>query len=213
MIKINRSQSLAARLSLWIVSLGALIFIAVLTSNYFLSRFFLEDYVADLAKTKTSSTVAKIETIFNSVEANANSLAAVISTSDVTENQIHQMINAFIKTNADIFGMTVALEPNTLIDSVADFSPYYYRKENKIAFSDLANESYNYKNWAWYSEAKMTQTAVWSEPYLDEGGGNTLMSTYSTPIYLSDNKTFAGIATADIELSWVDKIVKDIHIG
>jgi len=213
MIKINRSQSLAARLSLWIVSLGALIFIAVLTSNYFLSRFLLEDYVADLAKTKTSSTVAKIETIFNTVEANANSLAAVISTSDVTENQIHQMINAFIKTNADIFGMTVALEPNTLIDSVADFSPYYYRKENKIAFSDLADESYNYKNWAWYNEPKMTQTAVWSEPYLDEGGGNILMSTYSTPIYLSDNKTFAGIATADIELSWLDKIVKDIHIG
>ena len=209
----NRFQSLAARLSLWIISLGALIFIAVLATNYFLSRFLLEDYVADLAKTTNSSTVAKIETIFNTVEANTDSLAAVISTSDVTKNQVQQMIKAFLKTNADIFGMTVALEPNTLIDSADDFSPYYYKKENKIIFSDLANENYNYKNWAWYSEPKKTMTPVWSEPYLDEGGGNVLMTTYSSPIYLSDDKTFAGIATADIELSWLDKIVKDIHIG
>ena len=86
----NRFQSLAARLSLWIISLGALIFISVLATNYFLSRFLLEDYVADLAKTTTTSTVGKIETIFNSVEANTNSLAAVISTSDVTKNQVHQ---------------------------------------------------------------------------------------------------------------------------
>ncbi len=206
-------QSLAGRLSLWIISLGAFIFIAVLSANYFLSRFLLEDYVADLAKTTTSSTVGKIETIFNTVEANANSLAAVISTSDVTENQIHQMIKAFIKTNADIFGMTVALEPNILIDSAGGFSPYYYKKEHKIVFSDLADENYNYKNWAWYSEPKKINAPVWSEPYLDEGGGNILMTTYSTPIYLSDKKTFAGIATADIELSWLDKIVKDIHIG
>ena len=206
-------QSLAGRLSLWIISSGALIFIAVLSTNYFLSRFLLEDYVADLAKTTTSSTAGEIETIFNAIEANANSLAAVISTSDVTENQIHQMIKAFVKTNADIFGMAVALEPNTLIDSVANFSPYYYKKENKIVFSDLADENYNYKNWAWYSEAKAIKAPVWSEPYLDDGGGNVLMTTYSSPIYLSDKKIFAGIATADIELSWLDKIVKNIHIG
>ena len=96
-------QSLAGRLSLWIISLGAFIFIAVLSANYFLSRFLLEDYVADLAKTTTSSTVGKIETIFNTVEANTNSLATVISTSDVTENQIHQMIKAFIKKPMRIF--------------------------------------------------------------------------------------------------------------
>jgi len=209
----NHSKSLATHLSLWIISLGTLIFIAVLSTNYFLSRFLLEDYVSDLAKTKTSSTVRKIETTFNTVSSNADSLASVISTSDITEKQIHQTINAFLKTNTDIFGMTVALEPHTLIDSIGDFSPYYYRKENGIAFSDLADSNYQYKNWAWYSEPKKRNTPVWSEPYLDEGGGNVLMTTYSTPIYLADNKTFAGIATADIELLWLDEVTKELKIG
>lgn len=209
----NRSHSLAAHLSLWIISLGALIFIAVLSTNYFLSRFLLEDYVSDLAKTKTSSTVRKIETTFNTVSSNADALAAVIASSDVTERQIHQTIKAFLNTNMDIFGMTVALEPQTLIGSIGDFSPYFYRKDNSIAFSDLASSNYQYKNWAWYSEPKKLNTAVWSEPYLDEGGGNVLMTTYSTPIYLADGKTFAGIATADIELEWLDEIIRELKIG
>ena len=209
----NRSHSLAAHLSLWIISLGALIFIAVLSTNYFLSRFLLEDYVSDLAKTKTSSTVRKIETTFNTVSSNADALAAVIASSDVTERQIHQTIKAFLNTNMDIFGMTVALEPQTLIGSIGDFSPYFYRKDNSIAFSDLASSNYQYKNWAWYSEPKKLNTAVWSEPYLDKGGGNVLMTTYSTPIYLADGKTFAGIATADIELEWLDEIIRELKIG
>lgn len=212
-MKDNQRQSLAAHLSLWIASLGTLIFLAVLSTNYFLSRFLLEDYVSDLARTKTSSTVRKIETTFNTVSSNADSLASVISTSNVTEKQVHQTINAFLNTNPDIFGITVALEPHTLFEDIGDFSPYYYRKENEIAFSDLANSSYQYKNWPWYSEPKKLNAPVWSEPYLDEGGGNILMTTYSTPIYLTNNKSFAGIATADIKLSWLDKITKELKIG
>jgi sigma-B regulation protein RsbU (phosphoserine phosphatase) len=212
-MKSNHFQSLATRLSLWIISLGAIIFIAVLSTNHNLSRLLLDEYVEDIAKTAASSTVRKIETLFNTVSSNADSLASVISKSDVTEKQIHQTIKAFLKTNSDIFGMAVALEPDTLIDSLGDYSPYYYRKENSIAFSDLADSSYQYKTWPWYSEPKKLNAPVWSAPYLDEGGGNVLMTTYSTPIYLSDNNTFAGIATADIKLKWLDKIVKNIDVG
>ena len=209
----RRFQSLASRLSLWIISLGALIFIAVLSTNYFLSRLLLEDYVEDIAQTTASSTVRKIETLFNTVSANADSLAAVISTSNVSEKQIHQTIKAFLNTNTAIYGMTVALEPNTLITSLGDFSPYYYRKNSNIAFADLADSSYQYKKRDWYTKPKSLNSPVWSEPYLDEGGGDVLMTTYSTPIYLDDKKSFAGVATADIRLSWLDEIVKGIHIG
>jgi sigma-B regulation protein RsbU (phosphoserine phosphatase) len=212
-MKSHRYHSLAARLSLWIVSLGAIIFISVLSTNYFLSRLLLEDYVSDLAVTTTSSTIRKIETRLQTVSSNADSLAAVIANADVSEKQIHQAINAILDTNPTIFGMTVALEPHVLIDSLGDFSPYYYRKENSIAFSDLADSQYQYRNRPWYSESKTSNAMVWSEPYLDAGGGNIFMVTYSTPIHLADGKTFAGVATADINLILLDEIVKQIKIG
>ena len=209
----NRFQSLAARLSLWIVSLGTIIFVAVLSTNYFLSRILLEEYVEDLAKTTAASTERKIGTIFNAVEISADSLASIVSASEITGKQIHQNIKAFINNNASIFGMTVALEPHSLIESIGDFSPYYYRNENNLVFSDLAKKTYNYQTWPWYTEPKKTNAPVWSEPYYDEGGGNVLMITYSTPVYREDKKTFAGIATADIQLSWLDEIINEMNIG
>jgi len=208
-----RFNSLAARLSLWIISLGTFIFIAVIATNHLFSRELLEQHVSDLAKSTTTTTVQKIEAIFHRIETSTDALAAVVSSANVNETQIHPIITSFIQSEANIFGMTVALEPNTLIDALGDFSPYYFKQKETIAFSDLASGNYRYQDWPWYRNVKQHNAASWSEPYLDEGGGNVLMTTYSTPIHLSDNKTFAGVATADIKLSWLDKIVNEIHIG
>ena len=212
-MKINRLQSLAAHLSLWIVSLGTLIFIAVLGTNYYLSLRLLEDGVEDITKEKALSTVREIETVFSAAAISANSLSSIISTSGTSDLQIHQTIKSVINANTSIYGMTVALEPHTLINSLGDYSPYYYGEKNRLAFSDLAANNYNYKTKPWYSKPKQTNKPVWSEPYFDEGGGDVRMITYSTPIYLPDNKTFAGIATADIKLNFLDKIINEAKIG
>jgi len=212
-MKINQLQSLAAHLSLWIVSLGTLIFIAVLGTNYYLSLRLLEDGVEDITKEKALSTVREIETVFSAAAISANSLSSIISTSGTSDLQIHQTIKSVINANTSIYGMTVALEPHTLINSLGDYSPYYYGEKNRLAFSDLAANNYNYKTKPWYTKPKQTNKPVWSEPYFDEGGGDVRMITYSTPIYLPDNKTFAGIATADIKLNFLDKIINEAKIG
>lgn len=213
MIKINRFKSLATHLSLWIVSLAALIFIAILAANYYLSLELLEDDIKDLTKEKAISTVREVETIFSSAATSADSLSSIVSTAGITETQIHQTIKAIVNTSDSIFGMTVALEPQVLIKSLGDYSPYYYGEKKNLSFSDLSKNNYNYKNKPWYSEAKQLNKPVWSPPYFDEGGGNVLMITYSTPIYLPDGKTFAGIATADIRLEFLAEIIKGAKIG
>ena len=219
---LRRFISLDSYLSLWIVSLGALIFIAVLSANYFLSRLLLEDYVSELAQTTTTSTVKKIETKLDIVSTSADALASVVSSTGISQLQVHKAIKAFLDANGQIFGMTVALEPGTLFEKSGDFSPYYFRKDDGIAYADLADKDYQYQSWPWYTEPKRLKASVWSEPYLDEGGGDVTMTTYSTPIYIDNNKDnkhadkdekiFAGIATADIELLWLDEVVKSIKV-
>jgi sigma-B regulation protein RsbU (phosphoserine phosphatase) len=216
--KKRRSKSLSAYLSFWIISLGAIIFIAVITTNYFLSRFLLEDYVSELARTTTTSTVNKLETKLDIVSTSADALASVVSSTEISPQQVHKAIKAFLDANGQIFGMTVALEPGVLFEIPGDFSPYYYRKDDSTAYADLAGEDYQYQTWPWYTEPKRLKASIWSEPYLDEGGSNVTMTTYSTPIYIdskhadNDEKKFAGIATADIELLWLDEVVKNIKV-
>ncbi len=212
-MKANNYLSLASRLSRWIIPLGALILIAILSANYFLSRLLLDYYVEDLTTATATSTVRKIETIFNSVAISASTLASTVTTTRATDNQTHQMLKAFIQANNSIFGMTVALQPHTLHKSLAAYSPYYYRDNKTLAYSDLASDSYNYLTQSWYTKPKQLNAPLWSEPYFDEGGGSVQMITYSAPIYLPDGKTFAGIATADIRLSWLDEIIQEMKIG
>ncbi len=231
----NKSfQTLASRLSLWIISVSAAIFLTVLSSNYFLSRQLLEEYVSELAKTTAASTAQKLETTFQNVAGKADSLASVVTSDEMTQPRIHETLKAFLRTSPEIFGMTVALEPETLIPDQKEFSPYYYRplkpdnntndyNPNEFLFSDLASGDYQYRSWPWYRDVKKSGQATWSEPYLDTGGGNVLMTTYATPIYLhrkskdlaigATGKIFAGVATADIELDWLDDTVKKIKIG
>ncbi|MBL4712714.1 MAG: hypothetical protein JKX75_09525, partial [Gammaproteobacteria bacterium] len=206
-------KSLAAHLSLWIVSLSALIFIVVLSTNYLLSRQLLENYVEQLAKETTLSTVQKVDTVLHSVSTSADSLAAVVTIPDISKKHIRQMTKAFVDNNVEIFGMTVALESGAVAGATGGFAPYYYKKDGAIAYADLSSGSYDYKNQLWYSNTRKANSAIWSEPYVDDGGGNVHMATYSTPIYLKDGKSFAGVATADIKLSWLDEIIQKSKIG
>jgi len=211
-LKNKRFRSLATRLSFGITILGTVVFVSVLSVNYFLSRNLLEEYVGELARTTASSTVKEIETVFSSVATSADSLAAIVTRTDISKQQIQDSIRAFLKINPDIYGMTVALEPGVLHAGIGEFSPYYYRKGNALNYADLAADDYRYLMWDWYNTPKSSNKAAWSEPYFDEGGGNTLMTTYSTPLQVGDQRKFAGVATADISLGWLQKLVENIHI-
>ncbi|MBE9567390.1 MAG: SpoIIE family protein phosphatase [Proteobacteria bacterium] len=209
----RRFQSLSSRLSLWIIAFVSLITITVLAYNHHMSRDLLEKYVEQLAIKTTTSTVQDIETVLHAVSSNADSLAAIIPSPDITEEHIRQILEAFVKTNSEIFGMAVALEPGVLNKTTGDFSPYFYKKDKTIAYKDLSDETYQYKNWPWYKDTKTGNRSTWSEPYVDTGGGDVHMVTYSTPVHLEDGKTFAGVATADIQLSWLDEVIKNSKIG
>ena len=209
----QRFHSLASRISLSIALLGTLVFIAVIGTNYLVSRGLIEDYIAGLARTTASSTAAAIESIFNGVAGNADALAEITSQAGFNEPLIHDSIKAFLKTNPDIYGSTVALEPGQLAETVGEFSPYYFQSDTGLGYSDLASENYQYLTWDWYTVPKIRQHAVWSEPYYDEGGGNVLMITYSTLIKTPADNRFAGIATTDIALGWLQQLVEQIRIG
>jgi len=212
-MKIQYPQQLATHLSLWIILSCIVIFVVVLATNYFLSRYLLEDYVERLANKTVDSTVQNVDTVLHSISSNTDSLAAQLSEPDITRKHIQQMIKVLVLNNRDIFGMTVALEPRTLNRDDNPFASYYFRNGNAINYTDLAETSYRYLNWRWYHNIKESNTAAWSEPYIDNGGADAHTVTYSTPILFAGGTTFAGVAKVDIKLSWLDAIIQRSKIG
>jgi sigma-B regulation protein RsbU (phosphoserine phosphatase) len=95
------------------------------------------------------------------------------------------------------------------------YAPYYYKKDGKLAFVNLADVDYQYQYWDWYQIPKMLGKPSWSEPFFDKGAGNIVMATYSVPFYKTvDGKpVLEGIATVDISLEWLQKTVSNLKVG
>jgi len=210
-MKQRRFQTFSARLNLWILALGSLVFLSVLSVNYYLSRQLLEEYVRDLAISTINTAVSNIEAVLLSVSDSADTLALQVKANGFQEQNTLNSIQTSILANPDVYGMTVALEPGIIDGAVAGFAPYYYRKDDELEYADLSDKGYDYRQWDWYTRPFSNGKASWSEPYTDDGGGNTQMTTYSTPI-IEQGKVI-GVATADLELSWLHSLVEAINIG
>ena len=124
------------------------------------------------------------------------------------------VLEKMVAGTPEIFGSTVAFEPYGHNNQSYFFAPYYSKTKEGLKLSYLGKE-YNYFLMDWYSIPRETGRPVWSEPYYDEGGGNIVMSTFSAPFYKTagGEQKFAGVATADISLEWLQDIVSGLSIS
>ncbi|MDB6171902.1 MAG: hypothetical protein JWL59_1213 [Chthoniobacteraceae bacterium] len=128
-----------------------------------------------------------------------------------TEAKVESYLCEVLKRNREIFGSCLAFEPHGFNPEKRWYAPYYYWKDEQPEFVQLGNPGYDYFHWEWYWAPKESGTAHWSEPYFDEGGGNTIMTTYSVP-FRRDGK-FWGIATIDIAMSQLIERASRIQVG
>ena len=110
-----------------------------------------------------------------------------------------------VEDNPTVMGSTVALVPNYSRRHPL-YSPYAYRDGDKILTKSLATPEYNYPAQPWFTRPLELDRGFWSEPYLDTGGGDIVMTTYSIPIRDVNGKQ-AAVLTADISLTWLAQLI------
>ena len=215
MISIIRNRSIAFKLVFFILSSCAVIFSAIFTYNYSVSRNMLIEKIEDAARNLISGTVSKIEAKILPAEKVPEYLSIAMSNPDVDKVRIVELLRSVLEKNPEIYGSAIAFEPYKFSKDYEYYSPYAYKKDGRIEFTDLGKDEYLYPKWDWYKVPKKLNEAVWSEPYYDTEGGETLMVTYSVPFYRKENgrKAFTGIATADLSLKWLEEMVSSLKIG
>ncbi|HEY6722608.1 MAG TPA: protein kinase [Polyangiaceae bacterium] len=126
--------------------------------------------------------------------------AALAGRSDWTEAQLTGWLRAELDAEPHVFGMAVAFEPKQFHERVDDFCLYVFRGKSGIQVKQLLPPEYApiYRQWDWYSRA--TKRGTWSEPYVDDGGGEIPMVTFSMPFERRGRK--AGVVTVDLSLEY-----------
>lgn len=186
------------------------VFICLVYIAYRTTHAALERQIRARAISTLDYYIVKLDSKLKGAEELAQDLKISLENVDsITENDIKNLLQGFLNTRRDAYGSAAAFEPNAF-DGRELVGPYYYRSSDKLIYIDLSRPSYDYPKWNWYKNPIQTGKPQWSEPYMDVGGGNTAMVTYSLPFY--KNSKPWGVATVDIALSKLTKIIDDISL-
>ena len=205
MKKVKQERTLAFKMILFIFSSTALIFSVIFPYYYFISKKIVEKNLKHSARNLTLATVANIEEVLSAVQKIPDNFSKLIEDSDLSKEEVIKLLQHAVEQNPEIFGATLAFEPEFFEKGQKYFAPYFYRSSGEVKFQFIGGSNYDYFTMDWYQVPKELNRPIWSEPFFDEGAGNIVMSTYSVPLYRNQNgvKTFFGILTADLSLDWM----------
>ncbi|MFA7159928.1 MAG: cache domain-containing protein, partial [Kiritimatiellia bacterium] len=210
MFLINRS--IASRLALMVVLGAGGILVAIVGYTYFAVRAMLMSELEIKARYMASATVNRIETVERAIEKTVQGMAVALELSpSPAVGDIYILLRRMLADNPDIYGAAIALRPSLELEGMRFNAPYVCRSGDKLVEKNLGSGNYRYDVWDWFYLPQKLLKPVWSEPYYDEGGGNTLMVTYSVPVFRSNE--FWGVVTSDISLEWLSDLMASLSAG
>ena len=153
---------------------------------------------------------SEIMNVINQAEAAVRNKVWIAQWSLDNPDSLGSVGRMLVRDNPVIVGSTVALVPG--YDRKHPLlSPYTFRSGDSLVTRSLATEAYDYPSKEWFTKPLELKEGYWSEPYVDEGGGDMLMTTYSVPIF-DEKGNSAAVLTGDISLDWLTDLVSTIKV-
>ena len=174
----------------------------------------LDNDAMQRASNITDLTISRITNVIRPIEQVPDALVSALGSGNPDYQNIMEIAKDFVREDPVAFGTALAFEPFMHDLQHFRYCQYFYENRNSILQKDLSLPDYDYFSREWYRIPKMLGKPVWSEPYYDKGGGDTLMCTYSAPFYreIKGKRTFAGVITMDISLHTFKQILKSAKV-
>lgn len=142
--------------------------------------------------------------------------ATLAQRTDWQEADLENWMRTILGQDPRIFGMAIAFEPRQFDSKRDDYCIYLFRGLKAIEKKYLLPPSYLplYRQWDWYKKPVQQGRALWSEPYVDTGGGEIPMVTYTAPIRRGDQ--LVGVLTLDLSVQYFEVLrswLKEVNLG
>jgi len=209
--------SISLKITLFVLLGTAFVFTCILGFSYIFNRNLFFDETEKSTVNLTRSVANRIDQEFRAIEQIPETLACVLETVTLEEKTMLSLVENVVRESPNLYGVAIAFEPYAFDRSVSEYAPYYYRSNGSTSFLQLAKSSYNYFRKDWYHIPKQLRAPTWTEPYLDAGGGDILMTTYSVPFFERDESgkpgKLKGIVTADVSLKSLTRLVESVNVA
>ena len=201
----------SAGTSLLLIVVAAVTIEATTLIQYFSSQRMLKQEASLRAESELRATRNQIMDIVDQAEAAVHNSIWITRWCLDYPDSLAVVSRRIVEENPSVMGSTIALVPG-YNKNLPLFSPYVCRTaDGGTELKSLATEEYNYPAQEWFTEPLNYGFGYWSEPYVDEGGGEVLMTTYSVPV-MDDEGRIAAVLTADVSLDWLSDLVGSLRV-
>ena len=195
---------------LLLVIVAALTLEATSLIQYYFSQKGIREEAAMRAESQMEATHNKIADMINQTESAVRNSIWIAQWCLDYPDSLPIVSRRLVEDNPVVAGSTVALVPG-YIQKRPLYSPYAFRDGDSLVLRSLATPGYDYPSQEWFTRPLELDRGYWSEPYMDEGGGDMLMVTYSVPIRDKGGRP-AAVLTADVSLDWLKDLVQGTRI-
>ncbi|WML34618.1 methyl-accepting chemotaxis protein [Clostridium sp. OS1-26] len=214
-MKVIKFKKIKTRILTLLLPLIILSMLSLSAISYQTSKNLINNEIDKQMNEKLDSTVSSIEKSLTNHGKIPVTLARTVEVvgNTMDKEQYVSMLKSYINSNDETLGAGVWFEPYKYRADTKYFGPYAYKDKGNLVYTDDYNaESYNYPEQSWYKAgANSDGKAVWTPPYLDDVT-KISMVTVAVPFYDKDKK-FLGVTTADIDLTRIQKMIKEIKVG
>ena len=205
------NKRLILRLGLQILLIVCLIFGAFLTYVFYETREYAKNEAINHATLVLDSTVLRINTIMDEVEAATADMEPLIQ-KNLKPDSLLAYSRQMLEKNPNILGFTIAMEPDFFPEKGRRFSAYSLRRGDSI--TTIVENNYEYFDKIWYKTPHDQQKGYWPEPYIDEGVG-VLSSkeynySYCKPLY-NRYRHIIGVLCTDMLMKDISEAVTKVE--
>ncbi len=205
----KRKSSIAKRLAWRIILSMTVVFTGILAFILIIIWAFGTVLLVGINFAAMQVSTEKINNVFVTVETAVTNNVPEVKENLGNDKRLYFAQENLLTLNPNIIGSAVAYNPAYGPKKGQPFSPYTYRDSMGIHTKQLTDEKYDYQHQEWYEEPMEQGKGTWSEPYVDKGGGEIPMITYSLPLINNEGDIYA-IHTADISLDWLSDLMREM---
>ena len=206
-------HSLSKRLSLLIVLIATIIFVAALGFMFVESRKAVRQEAINSATETLDNTVLRVNSLLDRVVIATDNFEWLPARHLNTPDSMFAYSERILRCNPDLNGCSISFEPDLFNEKGRYFSAYSYNNHGNIETEQEGNEQYEYFYFDWYQLAKLLDYPVWTEPFVDYNPEavytQEVIASYCKPLKDKDGK-YIGTISTDISLEWLSKTISEV---
>lgn len=201
-------HSLSLKLSVSVLFLSVLVFVAALGVMFLQSRYMLRKEATERVSSVLDHTVLHVRRSMSMVETATNSNGWMIL-EYLRPDSLLAFSHRVVSLNGHVNGCSITVEPE-IFPELGPFSAYSIREGDSII--TVREGAYDYYGQVWYKQPRDQGQACWTDPFNDFNTNSVythhIIASYCKPLY-KDNGQFIGVISTDLSLKHLKETIAE----